>query len=62
MTGQKIELIIEIAVILLAPIIYHIYLIKYKKLDIKKVVKNVKVYLLLYGLIIATYLFLLFKS
>lgn len=62
MTGQKIELIIEFTVILLAPIIYHIYLIKYKKIEIRKLVKSIKVYLLLYALIFATYIFLLFNS
>ncbi len=35
MTGVKIELLVEFAVILLAPIIHTYYLWKYKKVDKK---------------------------
>jgi Trk-type K+ transport system membrane component len=61
MTGQKLELILEFTVILLAPIVYHFYLWKFKKIEIQKLIKNIKVYVLLYGLIAITYLFLIFK-
>jgi hypothetical protein len=60
MTGEKLELILEFGVILIAPIIYHIYLLKYKKLSRAIVFKDIKIYLFLYGLIAVTSLLLLF--
>ena len=51
MTGQKIELVLEFSVILLSPIVYHYYLWKYKKVELSVILKNVKVYAFLYGLI-----------
>jgi len=47
MTGEKLELIIEFSVILISPIIYHLYLLKYKKLAREIVFKDVKVYALI---------------
>jgi hypothetical protein len=61
MTGEIIELIIEFSVILLSPVIYHLYLLKYKKLPKELVFKDIKIYLVLYGLIAITGLFLLFR-
>ena len=61
MTGEIIELIIEFSVILLSPVIYHLYLLKYKKLPKELVFKDIKIYLILYGLIAITGLFLLFR-
>ena len=60
MTGEKLELILEFGVILIAPIIYHIYLLKYKKLARAIVFKDIKIYLFLYGLIAVASLLLLF--
>jgi hypothetical protein len=61
MTGAKLELILEFGVILIAPIIYHLYLLKYKKLPKEIVFKDTKIYLLLYGLIAITSLFVFLK-
>jgi hypothetical protein len=61
MTGEKIELIFEFGVILIAPIIYHIYLLKYKKVAREIVIKDIKIYLFLYALIAMTSLLLFFK-
>jgi hypothetical protein len=58
MTGEKIELIFEFGVILISPIIYHLYLLKYKKIAREIVFKDIKIYLFLYGLISITGLFL----
>ncbi len=49
MTGVKIELLIEFAVILLAPIIHTYYLWKYKKVEKKELIKNVKIFASLYA-------------
>lgn len=61
MVGEKIELIVEFSVILIAPIIYHFYLLKYKKLPREVVFKDIKIYLFLYGLIAMTSLLLFFR-
>jgi hypothetical protein len=61
MTGEIIELIIEFSVILISPIIYHFYLLKYKKLPREVVFKDIKIYLILYGLIASTAVFLIFR-
>ena len=59
MTGEIIELIIEFSVILVSPIIYHLYLLKYKKISKDIVFKDIKIYLTLYGLIAITGIYLL---
>jgi hypothetical protein len=51
MTGVKIELLVEFAVILLAPIIHTFYLWKYKKVEKKELVKNIKIFTGLYVLL-----------
>jgi len=51
MTGVKIELLAEFAVILLAPIIHTYYLWKYKKVEKKELVKNIKIFTGLYVLL-----------
>ena len=51
MTGVKIELFIEFGVILLAPIIHTFYLWKYKKVEKKELVKNIKIFTGLYVLL-----------
>jgi hypothetical protein len=61
MTGEKLELIIEFSVILISPIIYHLYLLKYKKLAREIVFKDVKVYAFLYALIAITGLFVFLR-
>ncbi len=48
MTGVKIELLIEFAVILLAPIIHSYYLWKYKKVNKEELIRNVKLFGFLY--------------
>lgn len=57
MTGAKLELILEFGVILISPIIYHFYLLKYKKMAREIVFKDIKIYLFLYALIAMTGLF-----
>lgn len=61
MTGQKLELIIEFGVILISPIVYHLYLLKYKKIAREIVFKDIKIYLFLYALIAMTSLLLFFR-
>jgi hypothetical protein len=61
MTGVKLELIFEFGVILTAPIIYHLYLLKYKKIPRAIVFKDIKIYLFLYGLIAIVSLFAILK-
>jgi len=51
MTGLKIELLIEFAVILLAPIIHTYYLWKYKNVERKVLIKNIKIFAGLYVLL-----------
>ena len=48
MTGVKIELLIEFAVILLAPMIHTYYLWKYKKVGRQELVRNLKLFIPLY--------------
>jgi uncharacterized membrane protein len=53
MTGVKIELLIEFAVILLAPMIHTYYLWKYKKVGKQELVRNLKLFIpfyLLFGI------------
>ncbi|MBU3603770.1 MULTISPECIES: hypothetical protein [unclassified Polynucleobacter] len=61
MTGVKLELILEFGVILISPIVYHLYLLKYKKIAREIVFKDIKIYLLLYGLIAVTGLFVFLR-
>ena len=61
MTGIKIELIFEFGLILIAPIIYHLYLLKYKKIAREIVFKDIKIYLFLYALIAITGLFAILR-
>jgi hypothetical protein len=61
MTGEKLELIIEFSVILIAPIVYHLYLLKYKKIAREIVFKDIKIYLFLYALIAMTSLLIFFR-
>ena len=61
MTGEILELIIEFSVILVSPIIYHLYLLKYKKISKEIVFKDIKIYLVLYGLIAFTGIYLLLR-
>lgn len=51
MTGVKIELLVEFAVILLAPIIHTFYLWKYNKVEKKELVMNIKIFAGLYVLL-----------
>jgi hypothetical protein len=48
MTGIKIELLVEFAIILLVPIIHTFYLWKYKKVEKKELIKNIKIFTGLY--------------
>ena len=48
MTGIKIELLVEFAVILLAPIIHTFYLWRYKRVEKKELIKNIKMFAGLY--------------
>jgi len=61
MSGQLIETIIEFSVILISPIIYHFYLLKYKKIPKEVVFKDIKIYFILYVLIAITGALLFFK-
>jgi hypothetical protein len=51
MTGVKIELLVEFAVIILAPIIHTYYLWKYKKVEKKELIRNIKIFAYLYALL-----------
>ena len=48
MTGVKIELLVEFAVILLAPIIHTYYLWQYKNVEKNELIKNIKMFAGLY--------------
>ncbi len=62
MTGIKIELLVEFAVILLAPIIHTYYLWKYKKVEKKELIKNIKIFSIFYFAIGLIALLLVFKN
>jgi hypothetical protein len=51
MTGERIELLLEFGVILLAPIVHTYYLKKYKNVDDSVMQQNIKLFLPLYALI-----------
>jgi len=61
MTGVKIEILVEFAVILLAPIIHTYYLWKYKKVEKKELIKNIKIFTGLYLLLGLVSVILIFK-
>jgi hypothetical protein len=61
MTGVKIELLVEFAVILVAPIIHTFYLWKYKKVEKKELIRNLKIFAVLYVLLGLTGMLLVFK-
>lgn len=61
MTGIRIELLVEFTVILLAPVIHTVYLWKYKKVETKELIKNIKIFAALYVLLGLTGLLLIFK-
>ncbi|BEI34201.1 hypothetical protein [Polynucleobacter sp. HIN5] len=61
MTGVKIELLIEFTVILLAPIIHTYYLWKYKKVEKKELIKNVKIFAGFYAVLGLVVFILIFK-
>jgi hypothetical protein len=61
MTGIKIELLVVFAVILLAPIIHTYYLWKFKKLEKKELVKNIKIFAGLYVLLALVGILFVFK-
>ena len=61
MTGERIELLIEFGVILLAPIVHTYYLKKYKKVDDSVIWQNVKMFSPLYVLIACAVVLLLLR-
>jgi len=61
MTGVKIELLVEFAVILLTPIIHTYYLWKYKKVEKKEFIRNIKIFAGLYVLLGLVFILLILK-
>jgi hypothetical protein len=61
MTGVKIELLVEFAVILLAPIIHTYYLWKFKKVEKKELIRNIKIFAGLYAVLGLVVFILIFK-
>ena len=51
MTGERIELLLEFGVILLAPIVHTYYLKKYKNADPSIIQQNIKLFAPLYVLV-----------
>lgn len=51
MTGERIELLLEFGVILLAPIVHTYYLKRYKNADSSIIHQNIKLFLPLYVLV-----------
>jgi hypothetical protein len=51
MTGERIELLLEFGVILLAPIVHTYYLKKYKNVELSIIQQNIKLFVPLYALI-----------
>jgi hypothetical protein len=62
MTGVMLELVVEFSVILISPIVFHYYLWKYKKLAPAVILKDFKIYAYLYGLILITIIFAIWKQ
>lgn len=61
MTGETIELLVELSVILLSPILHTYYLWKFKKVELKEIKKNIKIFSLLYALFALTCLLIFLK-
>jgi hypothetical protein len=61
MMGERIELILEFGVILLAPIIHTYYLKKYKNIDSSVIQQNFRIFSVLYALIAVGVLFLVLR-
>jgi len=59
--GERIELILEFGVILLAPIIHTYYLKKYKNIDSSVIQQNFRIFSVLYALIAVGVLFLVLR-
>ncbi len=59
MTGEYIELVVELSVILLSPILHNYYLWKVKKVDVIEIKKNIKIFSFLYTLIALVGLFII---
>jgi len=62
MTGVMLELVVEFGVILISPIVFHYYLWKYKKIAPAVMLKDFKIYVCLYGLILITGIFAIWKQ
>jgi hypothetical protein len=62
MTVVMIELVVEFGVILISPIVFHYYLWKYKKLAPAVILKDFKIYACLYGLILITGIFAIWRQ
>ena len=62
MTGERIELLLEFGVILLAPIVHTYYLKKYKNVDDSVIGQNIKLFLPLYVLLGAGIVLLILKK
>jgi len=61
MTGIKIELLTEFIIIILAPIIHTYYLWKYKKVERKVLIKNIKLFVGFYIFLGLVSVILIFK-
>ena len=51
MTGERIELLLEFGVILIAPIVHTYYLKRYKNVDPSIIQQNIKIFVPIYALI-----------
>ena len=61
MTGERIELLLEFGVILIAPIVHTYYLKRYKNVDPSIIQQNIKLFVPLYALIGIGILLLILK-
>ncbi len=61
MTGERIELLLEFGVILVAPIVHTYYLKKYKQVDSSVIRQNVRLFLPLYALVFSGLVLLMVK-
>lgn len=62
MTVIKIELLVEFAVILLAPVIHTYYLWKYKNIERNELIKNIKIFAGFYVMLGSVGMLFLIKS
>lgn len=62
MTGVKIELLVEFTVILLAPVIHAYYLWKFKKVEKKELIRNIKIFAGLYAVLGLVVFILIFNN